>query len=402
LKTLILNSSDNFGGAGRAAYRIHDSLARLDIYSEMWVNLKVTDDPSVLCLNDTVSKFSKLVKPHLVKYITKNVFHSDELLSLGLFTSSWPKLINSSNFDIVNLHWVNGEMLSINDVAKIEKPIVWTLHDMWAFSGAEHYSSQNHWKDGYTNEKFYNLNKLIWNKKFNNWNKKFQIVTPSTWLANCVKDSRLFRNWEVEVIPNPIDTEKWNLIDKETARNILGLSLDKKVILFCAFGDVNDPRKGLDLLIKSLSILDSTSNNLVLLVVGSKQIDIKFKNIEIRYLGVLNDDISLKIVYNSVDILAIPSRLDNLPNVALEGQACGVPVISYNVGGFSDLVKHDFDGYLSSPFDVEEFAYGIQLIIDNNFKHSTFSYNCRTKVVNEFSPSLVGSQYKNIFEKYLN
>ena len=293
-------------------------------------------------------------------------------------------------------------MLSINDVAKIEKPIVWTLHDMWAFLGAEHYSSQNHWKDGYTYEKFYNLNKLIWNKKFNNWNKKFQIVTPSTWLANCVKDSRLFRNWEVEVIPNPIDTEKWNLIDKETARKILGLSLDKKVILCCAFGDVNDPRKGLDLLIKSLSILDSTSNNLVLLVVGSKQINIKFKNIEIRYLGVLYDDISLKIVYNSVDILAIPSRLDNLPNVALEGQACGVPVISYNVGGFSDLVKHDFDGYLASPFDVEEFAYGIQLIIDNNIKHSTFSYNCRAKVVNEFSPSLVGSQYKNIFEKYLN
>ena len=321
MKTLILNSSDNFGGAGRAAYRIHDSLARLDIYSEMWVNLKVTDDPSVLCLNDNISKFSKLVKPHLVKYITKNVFHSDELLSLGLFKSSWPKLINSSNFDIVNLHWVNGEMLSINDIAKIEKPIVWTLHDMWAFSGAEHYSSQNHWKDGYTNEKFYNLNKLIWDKKFNNWNKKFQIVTPSTWLANCVNESRLFRNWEVEIIPNPIDTEKWNLFDKKSARNILGLPLDKKVILFCAFGDVNDPRKGLDLLIKSLTILNSTDQNFLLIVVGSRHINVKFENIEIRYMGPLNDDLSLKLVYNSVDILAIPSRLDNLPNVALEGQA---------------------------------------------------------------------------------
>ena len=76
---------------------------------------------------------------------TKNpILHSPSFLS-----SSWVKKINSSDADIVNLHWVQHEMLSVSDISKIKKPLVWTLHDMWGFCGAEHISWDKRWLDGY-------------------------------------------------------------------------------------------------------------------------------------------------------------------------------------------------------------------------------------------------------------
>ena len=90
------------------------------------------------------------VRPQLTKPLSKLLRTDNSIIhSPALVPSRWPELINSSDADVVNLHWVQAEMLSIADISRIGKPVVWTLHDMWAFCGAEHYAWDNRWRDGY-------------------------------------------------------------------------------------------------------------------------------------------------------------------------------------------------------------------------------------------------------------
>ena len=179
------------------------------------------------------------------------------------------------------------ETISISDIAKIKKPIVWTLHDMWAFLGAEHYT-HNRWRDGYfTNnrpdyESGFDLNRWTWNRKKKYWKKPIQIITPSKWLANCVEDSALMKNWPISVIPYPIDTDKWKPIKKEIARKILNLPQNTSLISFGAVGGGKDSRKGYDLL-KSLQYLKNnySDKNFELIVFGQSK-PLQFKNYDFK------------------------------------------------------------------------------------------------------------------------
>jgi glycosyltransferase involved in cell wall biosynthesis len=400
VKVLIVNSSDNFGGAGRAAFRIHNSLKLNTVESKMAVTLKLTNNSDVISLDGKKDKFFKFIKPQIEKYISKKWDpSSNELHSLSLFNSKWLNIINDSDCDVINLHWVNGEMLSIKDISLINKPIVWTFHDMWAFCGTEHYSSSEYWKNGYLQFNNLNINKFIWNRKYKYWNNQvFNIVTPSKWLADCVQESRIFKNSNINVIPNPIDTQFWSQIDKYLSRKILKLEDDKFYILFCAFGNINDPRKGFDLFKKSLLYIDKNQKNLEIIVVGNTNLNGDIENIKTRYFGQLNDDISLKILYNSADILVLPSRMDNLPNVALESMACGTPIVSFSIGGMFDIIDHMTNGYLATPFDCKDFANGINIFLNSTLNLNEFSNNASHKINDNYNQELIGRKYKNLFQ----
>ena len=127
--------------------------------------------------------------------------------------SNWVKKINNSDADIVNLHWIQREMISIKDISRIRKPLVWTLHDMWAFCGTEHIATDNRWRDGYhktENSNFFDLDKWNWSRKKKLWKNKLQIITPSRWLGKCVEDSKLMGDWPISVVGNTIDTKNGN------------------------------------------------------------------------------------------------------------------------------------------------------------------------------------------------
>ena len=182
--------------------------------------------------------------------------------SPAVVPSRWPDRINASDVDLVHLHWVQGEMLSIADIARIRKPIVWTLHDMWAFCGAEHYTTDYRWRDGYrrdnrpTHESGFDLNRHTWQRKCKHWRLPLQIVCPSQWLADCVSASSLMHAWPVEVVPYPIDLNRWQPIDQRLARQLLDLPQECPLLLFGAMGG-NDPRKGIDLLLEAIAHLRS-------------------------------------------------------------------------------------------------------------------------------------------------
>jgi glycosyltransferase involved in cell wall biosynthesis len=402
LKVLHLNTYDTAGGAAIASKRLHLSMLKLGIKSEMWVNVRKSDEWSIKGPKSDLGKFFALYKSHLVKPLLKLMKADDPILhSLGILPSKWVKKINQSDFDVVNLHWVQGEMLSIKDISLIKKPVVWTLHDMWAFCGAEHYSIGTRWKDGYkknnrpSTESGLDLNKIIWCRKKTFWQKQVQIVTPSNWLKQCVASSDLMRYWPVATIPNTIGVN-WSTIDKQNSRVALNLPLNKKIILFGAIGGVNDSRKGYKLLEEALKTFKAqyNLNDIEIVIFGQskprKQLDLPFI---INYLGKLHDELSLKMAYSAADLVVIPSMQDNLPNVGVEASMTGTPLVSFNIGGMPDIVRHKHTGYLAKAFDSKALSTGLMWVLKNLIDEKT-KENILIDANNKFN-------YKKVVNKYV-
>ena len=411
MKVIHLSFSDIIGGAARSSYRIHHSLLKAEINSRMWVNKAKTDDQTIEKPTGIIERIltelrSPLISNSLVKILkTKNmIIHSPSVLK-----SRWIKLINASDADIVHLHWIQNEMLSISDIGQIKKPIVWTLHDMWAFCGAEHYTQDHRWRDGYlknnrpANESGFDLNRWTWKRKEKFWKTPIQIVTPSKWLAECVNESKLMHNWPVNVISYPIDTDFWKPISKKITRELLGLPKDVPLLLFGAFDSDKDLRKGYDLLLSALENLKDQPkfHDVELVVFGQNKPKLPTKHaVPIHYMGKIHDDETLRTIYNSADAMLIPSRQDNLPNIAVEAHACGVPVISFNVGGLPDIIEHQKTGYLAKPFEIEDLTNGILWFLSHPDKKHLNNYT-REQAVLKFSQKKVAEEYFNIYKNLL-
>lgn len=409
MRIIHLSYADINGGAFRATYRLHKSLLNQGTHSRLWVNEKKSDDWTVEDLNNKIGKVLNKLYPRVINHsLVKMLKTENEIIhSPSVFPSNWVKHINNSDVDIVHLHWIQNEMLSIKDISKIKKPIVWTLHDMWAFCGAEHYTNDNRWRGGYYSnnrpnyESGFDLNRWTWNRKKKYWKNPNQIVTPSKWLAKCVKESALMKSWPVSVIANPIDTDQWAPMDKKNARQLHNLSQDANLILFGAFGGVKDLRKGYDLLLSALEYLKANNKikKIELVVFGQSkpksQPDLGFP---IHYSGHLYDELSLRALYSSADVMIIPSRQDNLPNTAVEAQACGTPVVSFDIGGLSDIIEHKKTGYLVKPFDTRDLANGITWVLERSDSNKLGS-NAREAAVEKFSEKKISEDYVSIYKK---
>ena len=280
---------------------------------------------------------------------------------------------------------------------------------MWAFCGAEHYSEDVRWQEGYRkgnrpqSESGFDVNRWTWERKKKHWKRPMQLVAPSRWMEQCVRDSSLMGAWPVVQIANPVDTDFWRPVDKCLAKDILGLDPETPVLLFGALGGKREPRKGFDLLQKALEHLCGEKLALQLLICGQrdpeKETDTGFP---VHYTGHLHDDLSLKMVYNAADVLVIPSRQDNLPNTGVEAQACGTPMVAFNVGGLSDIVQHEETGYLVQPFDTMALAERISAIVSDREKHQSMSKAARDSAVKRFSCSVIAKKYMNVYENNLN
>ena len=408
---LNLSYSDTNGGAARAAYRIHQALRDSEINSNMLVEKSSTGDWSVYGPMSKKDKAITQLRTQIGAQIAKLQKTNNPIIhSLQILPSRLVKKINSSDAELINLHWIQNEMISIKDISKISKPIVWTLHDMWGFCGAEHLALDNRWEIGYRKsnrpnyESGLDLNRWTWERKIKHW-KPMHIVTPSQWMADCAKRSYIMKNWPITVIPNPIDTTNWKPVDKIIARNLFNLPTDVPLILFGAMGGARDYHKGYDLLVDALNNLRDIPHlkNLEILVFGQlaprEKIDLGFR---IHYMGHIHDDLTLKILYNAADILAIPSRQDNLPNTGVEALACGTPVIAFDTCGLPDIVDHRSTGYLAKAFNTEDFAHGINWLLSDSNRLSSLRTNSRNYAVSKFSFPVVADKYKSVYKEVLN
>jgi len=403
-----LSYSDANGGAARAAYRIHRALLAFGgTSSRMLVNVASTGDWTVQGPDTRLSRLINQIRPAIAQSVTKLLKTENSVVhSPAILPSNWAKKLNTSNADVVNLHWVNNEMISISDIAAIKKPIIWTLHDMWGYCGAEHVSSDRRWQEGYLRvnrpsyESGVDVNRFVWGRKKRIWTRPIPIIAPSKWMANCVSESALMKDWPVTVIPNPIDTHLWCQRNKKFARAIFGLPGDVPLVLFGAIDNLDDWWKGFSLLGEALKTLQGEMSKLELVVLGgSKPKFPRNMSFPTHYIGQLRDDVSLSLLYNSVDLVAIPSKIDNFPNIGIEAHSCGVPVVGFDVCGLRDIVSHQTTGYLAEAFDVRDFAHGIKWVLQNEGRMFGLGEAARKKAVANWSYEIVAEAYIKAYQE---
>jgi glycosyltransferase involved in cell wall biosynthesis len=404
MKILIVNFSDKKGGASRAAKRLHDSLLGEKVNSTMFVLDKNGTENNIVTPKNFIRKITTKVQKVLNPFPLRNV-HLVSPFSASFSPSfNIVKYINQQNADVVHLHWINAGMLRIEDLSKIKAPIIWTLHDMWPFTGGCHYAdSCKRYTESCGNCPILNsdvqndLSKQIFNRKkivFNNIS-SLTIVGLSKWLQNSAKASSLFKNRTVVNLPNPIDTNAYKPSDKNEAREFLGLSKEKIYILFGAMDATSDNRKGFDKLIKALSFLEI--EDLELLVFGSnKPKDSQNFGFVTHYFGEISDDKNLNKIYNAADVMIVPSLQENLSNVIMESLSCGTPVVAFNVGGNSDMIYHKKNGYLAKALDPNDLALGIEWVIKNNTKNYLGEL-ARLKVLENFDSKTVAKKYLQLY-----
>jgi glycosyltransferase involved in cell wall biosynthesis len=410
MKILHINTSDICGGASRAAYRLHRALIGQGIESRMLVQSKSSEDWTVTGSASKLAKGFARIRPLADQLPVKIYPHTDQIL----FSPSWlpfsgaMRKIRDIDPDVVHLHWIGGGFIRIEDVTRIQKPVVWSLHDMWAFTGGCHYDQGcERYADGcgacpvLGSSLERDLSRWIFRRKQKSFSriKNLTINCLSRWLADCVKKSPLLQNHTVVNLPNPMDTEAYAPLPKEQAKNQLGLSLTKKHVLFGAMSAVNDARKGFGELIRSLNHL--RSRDIELAVFDSSEPKNRLEcPFPIRYLGRLRDDISLRVLYAAADVVVAPSKQENLSNTIMEAMACGTPVVGFDIGGNGDLIDHQVNGYLARPFDPIDLARGIDFCLSHS-EPDKIGDNARDKVVHHFESQLVARRYMGLYESIL-
>lgn len=376
MKVLQVSGTDRVGGAGVAAYRLHQGLREAGIISQMLVSRKVTSDPTVYRLLPRMNRWQRLQK-RLAERRHNHQLEAHprrpESAYWSLNNTTYPiaDVINAFGADVVHIHWIGDNYLPIQQLAGIQAPIVWTLHDMWALTGGCHYAlTCDTYQTGCGNcpqlvrPHPQDISQQIIAQKLDAWaGGPMTIVCPSRWLADCVQQSQVLKNKPLRVIPNGIDTTQFKPIDRHAARHALNLPQDKKLVLFGAYGGTEDPRKGFPYLQQALHTLPEQSD-IELVIFGAEQPETLDVNLPLHQIGRLNDTVSIALLYSACDVFVLPSLQDNLPNTLVEALACGTPCVAFDSGGIPDIIQHEKNGYLAELQDVDDLADGIQRVLD--------------------------------------
>ncbi len=410
MRILIVASSDITGGAGIAAYRLHKSLLNHGVNSKMLVQKKKSDDYTVLGPETIGQKIIGLGRPLLEQIPVKRYSQRNGTL----FTASWLPFsnivdkINKINPDVVHLHWIGGGMMRIEDISRINAPIVWTLHDNWSFTGGCHIMWDcEKYKDNcgacpcLGSSKDNDLSRKVFNRKQKVFSKisDITIVGVSKWITKCSENSTLLGNKKHVTIPNPLDTNIYKPLDKKNARRLLNLPYNKKIVLFGANNSNSDINKGFSKLCESLQLLDGDDIELVVFGASKPKSDQGFK-FKTHYLGHVHDDISLVAIYSAADVTVVPSLQESFGQTASESMSCQTPVVAFGHTGLVDIIDHKVNGYLAIPENAYDLAKGISFILEAD-NYLELCQNARNKVLREFDSKFVASNFIDLYSQIL-
>jgi glycosyltransferase involved in cell wall biosynthesis len=413
VKVLHLSYADSHEGAAIGAYRLHRAMLNEGIDSRILVQRKKLKDPTAIQIGlfrRAVIKIFRILSKVILRLQKPENF---AVRSLNIFPTGIHRIINRMDVDIVQFHWINMNTISISEIGKIKKPIVWKLPDMWAFNGAEHYLSPGdpeRYKTGYDRnnrpegDRGLDIDRWTWRYKRKCWRAvTMTIVTPSKWLGDCARQSKLFQDYKVYNIPNPINLDHYKpYASKGEARQVINLPASKTLILFGAFKATSDRRKGFHHLQKCLEYFTSLENNenCELVILGSTGPEnTTMYGMKVHYLGSVFGDDLLRAIYSAADVMVLPTEADNLPNTIQEAMACGTPCVGFDVGGLPDMIAHERSGYLAKPFDEKDLAHGIGWVLSQD--HESLSHVVRDSAVKLHDPKKRVADYMEIYREVL-
>ena len=416
MKVLIVNTSEKTGGAAIAANRLLKALNRNGVDATMLVRDKQSSDERVFALGTTLRTKWNFIWERMAIFLSNN-FDKKRLFRIS-FANTGTDITKKKEFkeaDIIHLHWINQGMLSLDDIDRIVKsgkPIVWTMHDMWIFTGVCHYNEEctkfieNCGKCPLLCSKCLNdiSNQLQRKKKSIYSNGNINFVACSKWLRDIACKSNILKNERVTDIPNTIDTAIFKEKDKKSIREKYNLPTDKKLLLFSS-AKISEERKGFSYLIEACHILSreypELCKNLGVVVLGKESESsntIPFPTYAMNYVREENE---LSDIYNVADLYITPSLQDNLPNTIMEALACGLPCVGFNVGGIPEMIEHKVNGYVSEYKSASDLANGIHWTL----QEATYD-NLRKAAVEKvekcYSEQIVAEKYIQIYDSMTN
>lgn len=413
MRILHLSTSDNAGGAPRAALRLHHGLREAGVDSIMRVQQKNGDDEFVLGPANTGDRLLALFRPTLDRL---TLFAYPGLkrhnFSPAMIPDNLATQVRRLEADVAHLHWIAGGFLRIESLSRFSMPLVWTLHDMWAFTGGCHYSGDcERYRESCGNcpnlgsGRINDASRRVWSRKRRAMESlNLTVVAPSRWLAECARGSSLFRERRVIVIPNGIDTHQYKPVDRRVARELLSLPVDRKLVMFGAVRGTIDPRKGFQHLAPALRLIAGSRSmkNVEVIIFGSSRPknppDLGFPA---HYLGNLQDETSLSLAYAAADVYISPAVQENLSNTILEALACGRPCVAFNIGGMPDMIDHEQNGYLARPFQIEDLAEGISWVLGEEDRWQRLSREARRKAEEQFAIESIARRHAALYEEIL-
>jgi glycosyltransferase involved in cell wall biosynthesis len=419
----IINNKDSAGGAANAAYRLHQGFDTIGIDSFMLVKDKKTQNNRVLQIKPLENKSSSRDLDNINAFQHQYINQNRTPLTNTKFTFSYPgydlsglEIIKQA--DIINLHFITSflSIETVRELLHLGKPVVWTLHDQWAFTGGCHYSAgcEKYKTDCIKCPQLMNdphnlPNKVLTSKLSLIDKSKLFIITPSKWLSRVARESFLFKGLTIETISNSIETDIFCPVgDKGESKKKYNIPNDVINILFGAPSG-NIKRKGFDKLLEALETCCKNRKfrklvkrkKINLLCFGTPSADIEKLNIPYISFGKITDDYELRDIYNASDFFVLPSLEDNLPNTMLESMSCGTPLVAFNIGGMPDVITDNETGRLVPPFDTGKFAESIVDLILNEKKRKKLGLNSRKLIENNYKLKDQAQKYDELFLKLL-
>jgi len=404
MKILLISTSELHGGAAVAVHRLYTGLRKSGVNAQMLVLNKQSNDPNVIPLysNKITKKFLGKLYSYKKRYFDQKIPEFSNLFSLNHILNK----INKINPDILHLHWINGGFFKLRDLTKFNIPIVWSLHDMWPFTGGCHYDRNcGQYQKGCNKCPLLPKNpkkaKDIFNQKMEIYNQidNITIVGLSRWLVDCAKKSILFKKFNVVHLPNCIDTNVYKPIEVSEFKRKIGIPENKRILLFGSMNPLNE-RKGFKYLKESLE--NNPINEMEVIVLGKvnnkETLELGLKT---HFLGNITDERYLARYYSVANMTVLPSIQENLSNIVMESLSCGTPVVAFNIGGNSDMIEHNHNGYLAKPMDTVDLAKGMKQVLENEKKQSQLARNARAKIINEFSEKVIIPKYIYLYRKIL-
>lgn len=416
MKILFINKFDVLGGAALAPFRLHEALSK-DFFTENY-----------FLVADKYSKYPNIFETRrkgLQKFLERGTNYLLNRIGLQYyyFPFSTTKILDYTHKlkpDVISLHNIHGGYFKIKLLTELSTiaPIVWTLHDMWAFTGnAAHTFGDESWKylkSGIKERKNYpaiGINTGSWllkQKKIIYSKSNITFVTPSYWLQNLAKQSPLLSNKTIYRIPNGVDLNVFSpLTNKNEIKKSFHLELEDEIIAFSAKDIEDNPYKGGKDLINIMKTLNNiVQKRITVLLIGDGNIKelSDLTNLNVIKTGYIDNEKLLARYLSCADLYIYPTKADNLPNTLIEAIACGLPCITYDIGGCKEIIKNGYNGYLINPKDINQFIEKIIELLLNKKRLREFGLNARDYALKEFSITSSAKNYFTLFTsvKYSN
>jgi glycosyltransferase involved in cell wall biosynthesis len=411
MKILHVVADNLLGGAARGAYNLHCGLIELGVDSKMLIQNRIDQNQ---CQNDSLIYVSDNKYLRLKQYVYEKLerlvlrFYPKREkyihFSLGLLGLDLTKFKCWQEADIIHLHWTNKAFVNLALISKIKKPVVWTFRDMWPFTGGCHiikncekYLSTcgNCPKLGSLSKN--DLSSFLFKVKKRKYTKNIFPVVASNWMKELAEKSPLFPTTNIKVCANSIDIKLFFPEEKKECRKALDLPLNKKIILFGAWGFLKDKNKGYDLFLQAINDMEELQDKYFVFFGNKNDIDTPLINSKFKSFGLIKDDAKLRLIYSASDAFVFPSRQESFGKTLTEALACGTPVVAFNATGPKDIITHKQDGYLAEPYNSKDLANGINWLLENSNKLD-LPKKAREKVEQKYSNKICAQNYVSLYK----